>query len=123
MREYPQAVEIEKKLLSAMMLKNGAAVPKVAEIVAAEDFYRQEHKLIFNAIFVNYSPRTDSETISVIGNTLQGFDVADRRLSCETINSVTNSVDRFSVQFGKKFQCTFGIFYNHNVYPLENIYK
>lgn len=65
MREYPNAVEIEKKLLSAMMLKQGEIVPAVAEIVAAQDFYRQEHRLIFNAILAVASTDTPLDVILV----------------------------------------------------------
>ena len=46
----PNAIEMEKKLLSAMMLKNGEVVPLVSAIVVADDFYRPEHQLIFHAI-------------------------------------------------------------------------
>lgn len=65
MREYPQAIEIEKKLLSALMLKDGAAVPKVAEAITAEDFYRQEHRLIFNAILAVANTNTPLDVILV----------------------------------------------------------
>lgn len=50
MREYPADIEMEKKLLSALMLKGGEVIPEVAELVTAEDFYREEHKLIYRAI-------------------------------------------------------------------------
>ena len=43
-------VEMEKKLLSALMLKDGVAVPEATEILKAEDFYRPEHKEIYRAI-------------------------------------------------------------------------
>ena len=47
---FPNALEHEKKLLSALMLKQGEAVPIVADILSADDFYRAEHQIIFNAI-------------------------------------------------------------------------
>lgn len=47
---FPNALEHEKKLLSALMLKQGEAVPLVADILSADDFYRAEHQIIFNAI-------------------------------------------------------------------------
>lgn len=46
---YP-TIEIEKKLLSALMLDEGAAIPAVSEILKAEDFYRPEHKIIYAAL-------------------------------------------------------------------------
>ncbi len=51
-RDLPQAIEMEKKLLSAMMLKEGKIIPIVANILTAEDFYREEHKIIFRALLV-----------------------------------------------------------------------
>ncbi len=48
--QLPEAVEVEKKLLSALMLKDGQAIPEVATLITAEDFYRQEHKLIYKAM-------------------------------------------------------------------------
>ena len=43
----PEAIEVEKKLLSALMLKGGQAIPEVATLLTAEDFYRLEQKLIY----------------------------------------------------------------------------
>ena len=54
MREYPQAIETEKALLSALMLDGGAIIPAVAELISAEDFYRPEHRLIYQAILAAY---------------------------------------------------------------------
>ena len=46
----PEGIEVEKKLLSALMLKGGQAIPEVATLLTAEDFYRQEHKLIYKSM-------------------------------------------------------------------------
>lgn len=54
-KELPAVVEIEKKLLSAMLLKEGMVIPRVATIVNEEDFYRTENKLIFRAILNVYN--------------------------------------------------------------------
>ena len=43
-------IEIEKKLLSALMIDEGAAIPKVTEILKPDDFYRSEHARIFKAL-------------------------------------------------------------------------
>ena len=43
-------IELEKKLLSAMLLNEGEAIPRVAEVVKADDFYRPEHAKIFKAL-------------------------------------------------------------------------
>ena len=46
----PYDIEMEKKLLSAMMLQEGIVIPKVAEILKVEDFYREEHKIIYRTL-------------------------------------------------------------------------
>ena len=48
--EFPNDVDLEKKLLSAMMMKGGAVVPVVADIVTVEDFFRPAHQLVYKAI-------------------------------------------------------------------------
>ena len=61
----PNAIEMEKKLLSAMMLKNGEVVPLVSAIVVADDFYRPEHQLIFRAINQLYFQGTPPDVLAV----------------------------------------------------------
>ena len=50
MTEAIANIEMEKKLLSALMLKGGEAIPSVADILSPEDFYRPEHKLVYKAL-------------------------------------------------------------------------
>lgn len=45
-----QTIELEKSLLSALMLRDGEAVAEVADVLTANDFYRPEHKKIYAAI-------------------------------------------------------------------------
>ena len=47
---YPNSIEIEKKLLSALMLKEGRVIPNIAAILEPDDFYRVEHQIIYRAI-------------------------------------------------------------------------
>lgn len=53
-KDVPNAIEEEKKVLSAMWLKDGEVIPTVAEILQADDFYRPEHKIIFAATLKVY---------------------------------------------------------------------
>lgn len=46
-KEFPEAIEMEKQLLSAMFMKEGLVVPEVSAILDADDLYRPEHQLIF----------------------------------------------------------------------------
>ena len=64
-RELPAAVEIEKKLLSAMLLKEGAIIPTVANLISDEDLYRQEHKMIFRALVALYNRGTPLDILLV----------------------------------------------------------
>lgn len=50
-----EAIEMEKKLLSALMLAQGEAIPLVAPVLRAEDFYRPEHRMIYAAILAVYN--------------------------------------------------------------------
>ncbi len=61
----PNTIEIEKKLLSAMMLKNGEVVPLVSAIVDADDFYRPEHQAIFRAIVKIFFEGTPPDVLAV----------------------------------------------------------
>ncbi len=65
MNKYPADVETEKKLLSAMMLKDGVIIPQVAGILAAEDFYRPEHRLIFSAMLNIYDKGTPPDVLLI----------------------------------------------------------
>ena len=62
-REFPKAIEMEKKLLSAMMLKESAVIPMVSTILDANDFYREEHKLIYRALQRIYARGTPPDIL------------------------------------------------------------
>ena len=48
--EQPKTIEMEKFVLGAMLLKDGEIIPAISNILYDLDFYRPEHRLIFNAI-------------------------------------------------------------------------
>ena len=54
-KEFPEAIEMEKQLLSAMFMKEGLVVPDVANIIEVDDLYRLEHRLVFKAILRLYT--------------------------------------------------------------------
>lgn len=70
-KEYPTAIEHEKKLLAAMMLQGGEAVPKVAAQITAEEFYRPEHRAIFKAIVDTYNSTTEPITPLLVMDVLE----------------------------------------------------
>ena len=47
-------IEVEKKLISAIMLKSGEVIPTILDIIKPIDFYRAEHRLIYAAIIKIY---------------------------------------------------------------------
>ncbi|MBQ3442712.1 MAG: hypothetical protein IJG33_05630 [Selenomonadaceae bacterium] len=63
--DFPNAVDMEKQLLSAMFLDEGYIVPKVLSIINADDLYRPEHQFIFNAIVSLYSSGKPVDFLSV----------------------------------------------------------
>ena len=41
-----QAIEMEKSVLGAMMLKRGLVIPNVRSVLKEDDFYRVEHRMV-----------------------------------------------------------------------------
>ena len=64
-KEFPEAIEMEKQLLSAMFMKEGLVVPNVVAIINADDLYRVEHRLIFQAIVRLYAKRLPIDYLAV----------------------------------------------------------
>lgn len=64
--ESPQVIEMEKFVLGAMLLKEGAVIPTVASILKAEDFYRPEHRVIFSAILRLYAKKIIPNLLSLM---------------------------------------------------------
>ena len=62
----PQAVEMEKFVLGAMLLKEGEIIPTITSILTAEDFYRPEHRIIFEAILKIYSKKVIPNMLSLV---------------------------------------------------------
>ena len=62
----PNVVEMEKAVLAAMMLKNGEVIPTVTAILRDEDFYREEHRIIFRAILKLASKQVPINVLSMI---------------------------------------------------------
>ena len=54
----PQVIEMEKFVLSSMLLKEGEIIPTVTAILTADDFYRPEHRMAFEAM-INIYARKD----------------------------------------------------------------
>ena len=64
-REMPADVEVEKKLLSAMMLRESKIIPMVAALLTDEDFYRQENRIVFRALLNIYNRGTPPDILLI----------------------------------------------------------
>ena len=64
-KEFPEAIEMEKQLLCAMFMKEGLVVPEVAAIIDADELYRPEHRLVFQAILRLYAKKLPIDYLAV----------------------------------------------------------
>lgn len=46
----PNVVDMERSLLSAMLLNEGEIIPRITAMLKEEDFYRAEHRILFRTI-------------------------------------------------------------------------
>jgi replicative DNA helicase len=60
----PQSVEAEQSVLGGLLLDNGAW-DRVADILTADDFYRREHRLIFDAIAALLEESSPADVVTV----------------------------------------------------------
>ena len=77
----PHSIDIEKQLLAACLCRNGDCIPKISSLLNADDFYREEHKIIFRAILKLFANGTPPNLLSIMdelekNNTFEniGFD-------------------------------------------------
>lgn len=64
-RVPPQNVEAEQSVLGAMMIER-EAISKVSEILRPEDFYREAHRLIFNAMMELFNKNEAVDLVTVV---------------------------------------------------------
>ena len=60
----PQSIEAEQSVLGALMI-NQEAVAKVADTLRSEDFYRQDHSIIFQAMVALYERRMPIDVVTL----------------------------------------------------------
>ena len=71
----PQAVEMEKAVLAAMLLKDGKVIPTVTSILSDQDFYREEHRIIFRAILRLFNQGIAPNILSLIEEIRRSQDI------------------------------------------------
>ena len=65
-QRLPNVVDMEKAILAAMLLKDGEVVPTVSAIISADDFYREEHKIIYRTILNLYNKNVPPNILSIL---------------------------------------------------------
>ena len=64
-KNLPQVADMELELLGMMLLKNGEVIPTIASIIRAEDFFLEEHKIIFDTIMNLYIRKITPNILSL----------------------------------------------------------
>ncbi len=89
-RVPPQNIEAEQAVLGAMLIER-EAISKVAEFLRAEDFYREAHRLIFNAMMELFNKNEAVDMITVI-EYLRKNDKLEEAGGIAYVTSLANSV-------------------------------
>lgn len=86
----PQNIEAEQAVLGAMLIER-EAISKVAELLRAEDFYREAHRLIFTAMLELFNKNDAVDMVTVI-ESLRKNDKLEATGGISYITSLANSV-------------------------------
>ena len=73
----PQVVDMEKNVLSAMLLQDGIAIPKVAAILSPDDFFYPEHQILYRTMLQLYSKGTTPD-ILLLSEELRKSDMLEK---------------------------------------------
>lgn len=79
--DFPNNVEIEKQVLGAMLIRDGEIIPKLLNIINADDFYRPEHRVIFKHIVQLYCNGVAPDVVSLIEDIMNSEDAKGIDLS------------------------------------------
>ena len=85
----PQSVESEQSVLGGLMLDNNA-FDLVADVLTPEDFYRREHRVIYEKIQQMCSEGRPADIVTVYGE-LEAEDKAREIGGLAYLNSLVNS--------------------------------
>jgi replicative DNA helicase len=86
----PQNVEAEQSVLGGILIENDA-INKVLEILTPEDFYRDAHRKIYNAL-INLSTRDEPADLITLTNELRKIEQLDAAGGASYIASLIDSV-------------------------------
>jgi replicative DNA helicase len=86
----PQHIEAEQSVLGGILIEN-EAINRVTEILDADDFYRDAHRKIFNAL-INLSERDEPADLITLTNELRKMDQLDAIGGASYLASLIDSV-------------------------------
>ena len=86
----PQNVEAEQSVLGGILIEN-ESINKVMEILASDDFYRDAHRKIFNAL-IDLSERDEPADLITLTNELRKIDQLDPIGGASYLASLIDSV-------------------------------
>lgn len=86
----PQNIEAEQSVLGAVLLDN-EALPKVLEVLSPEDFYRESHRKIFNAM-VELFERNEAIDLITITDSLKRNNELDAAGGVTYLSGLANQV-------------------------------
>ncbi len=86
----PQNLEAEQSVLGGILIEN-EAINRVMEILDADDFYRDAHRKIFNAL-INLSERDEPADLITLTNELRKIDQLDSIGGASYLASLIDSV-------------------------------
>ena len=72
--KLPNVVEMEKAVLAAMLLRDGEVIPTVTAIISDQDFYREEHRIIFRTILKLFNKKIPPNVLLLIEEIHQSGD-------------------------------------------------
>ena len=100
----PVNIEMEKRVLGAMMIRGGEKIPEITNILSADDFYRPEHRVVFTQLVNLYKSGVDPNVISLIENLQKADDF--KALDLEYVSNISywHFTNAFAISDSRKLK-------------------
>lgn len=90
MKVPPQNVEAERCVLGSVLI-DGEAISKVLEFLRSDDFYREGHQVIFDAVIVLYQKNEPADLVTII-NELRSRGQLEQAGGASYLSSLVDSI-------------------------------
>jgi replicative DNA helicase len=90
LRSLPYNLEAEQSVIGSMLIDK-TAISRAVEVLKSDDFYRDSHKVIFNAIFDLYQKDTPIDMITLLEH-LRSAEKLDASGGVTYISEISNSI-------------------------------